>query len=73
MVKEFIVKFCMVQGGRSVNKDVPPYILAGENDLTYGGLNSVGLRRNGFTNEQITDLKKIYNYIYKSKYRHQQP
>ena len=61
-----IGKFCMVQGGRSVNKDVPPYVLAGEEDLSYGGLNSVGLRRNGFTNEQIADIKKIYNYIYKS-------
>ena len=60
-------KFCMIQGGRTLNKDIPPYILAGTEEVQYGGLNSIGLRRNGFSPEQIQHLKKIYNYIFESK------
>ena len=62
-----IGKFCMIQGGRTLNKDIPPYILAGTEEVQYGGLNSVGLRRNGFTSDQIQHIKKIYNYIFESK------
>lgn len=61
-----IGKFCMVQGQRKVTKDVPPFILAGTKDLCYIGLNSVGLRRNGFNAEQIAKIKSVYNYIYYS-------
>jgi len=61
-----IGKFCMIQGGRGVSKDVPHYILVGGGDVTFGGLNKIGLKRNGFSDQQITDIKKIYNYIYGS-------
>jgi len=61
-----IGKFCMVQGLRKVVKDVPPFVLAGNVDLSYVGLNSIGLRRNGFNAEQIAKIKNIYNYIYYS-------
>ncbi len=56
----------MIQGGSRVNKDVPPYVKAGRDPLAYTGINSIGLRRRGFTNEQIRDIQDIYRYIYLS-------
>jgi len=49
-----------------VNKDVPPYITAGHDPLRYEGLNSIGLRRRNFTNEQINHIKDIYDILYRS-------
>lgn len=51
-----------------VAQDVPPYILAGGSPLNYKGLNIVGLKRRGFSDEQIHRIKQTYNYIYNSKY-----
>lgn len=56
----------MIGGGFRVTKDVPPYILAGEHPLRYEGINLLGLRRRGFTNEQIKNIKEAYDLIYKS-------
>ena len=50
-------------GFRTV-KDVPPYITAGSVPLKYEGVNVIGLRRRGFTNEQITTIKNVYYEIY---------
>lgn len=61
-----IGKFCMIQGGRGIAKDVPHYILVGGGDVKFGGLNKIGLKRNGFSDQQINDIKTIYNYIYGS-------
>lgn len=47
-------------------QDVPPYILAGHEPLKYEGLNLIGLRRRGFTNDEIMRIKKIYELIYQS-------
>lgn len=47
-------------------KDVPPFILSGRFPLKYEGLNKVGLRRRGFTNESIETIKKAYDLIYNS-------
>ena len=60
-------KHCMVGGAFRVVKDVPPYVLAGEEPLRYAGLNSIGLRRRGFTPEQIENIKKAYHILYDSK------
>ena len=57
----------MIGGGLRVIKDVPPYILAGQEPLIFQGLNSIGLRRNGFSKESIDALEKVYTLIYKSK------
>ncbi|MEA3500372.1 MAG: acyl-ACP--UDP-N-acetylglucosamine O-acyltransferase [Candidatus Marinimicrobia bacterium] len=57
-----------IGGGYRVSKDVPPYILAAGEPLQYKGLNVVGLRRRGFSNEKIKELKNIYKVIYRSKY-----
>ena len=61
-----VVKEFMIQGGSRVNKDVPPYVKAGRDPLSYAGINSIGLRRRSFTNEQINDIQNIYRYVYLS-------
>ncbi len=54
----------MVQGGSRIPKDIPPYTLVGREPLVYCGINSVGLRRRAFTNEQINLIQNIYRIIY---------
>ena len=54
----------MIEGGSMVSKDVPPFIKAGRYPLAYEGLNSVGLRRNGFTNEKINEIQDIYRVLF---------
>ena len=54
----------MIQGLSKVTKDVPPYALAGRDPLKYMGINSVGLRRRGFSNETINQIQEIYRIIY---------
>jgi len=61
-----IGEHCMIGGLFRVPKDVPPYILAGGHPLRYEGLNSVGLKRRGFTPEQRNALKEAYRMIYQS-------
>lgn len=54
----------MISGGSLVGKDVPPYIKAGRNPLSYVGINSIGLRRRSYSNEKIREIQDIYRYIY---------
>ena len=54
----------MIQGGCKVTKDVPPYAMAGREPLKYTGINSVGLRRRGFSNEAINNIQELYRIIY---------
>jgi UDP-N-acetylglucosamine acyltransferase len=56
----------MIQGGSKINKDVPPFITAGRDPIAYCGVNSIGLRRRNFSNEQIRDIQEIYRYLYQS-------
>ena len=56
----------MVQGGSKIGKDVPPYAMAGREPLSFCGINIVGLRRRGFTLEQIDRIREIYKVIYNS-------
>ena len=56
----------MVQGGALVNKDIPPYVKAGREPIAYAGINSIGLRRRNFTNEQIREIQEISRYLYLS-------
>lgn len=56
----------MIQGGSRVGKDVPPYITAGREPLSYSGINSIGLSRRGFTKEQINRIQDIYRILYMS-------
>ncbi len=59
-----IGQHAMVAGGSLVRKDVPPFVKAAREPLAYGGVNSIGLRRRGFTNEMIGEIQEIYRYIY---------
>lgn len=63
-----IGKHVMIQGGTRLGKDIPPYIIAGRDPVAYAGINLVGLRRRGFTNEQINQIQEIYRLIYQSGY-----
>lgn len=59
-----ISKHVMIQGGSRVGKDIPPYTLIGREPIIYAGINIVGLRRRGFTNEQIFLIQDIYRTLY---------
>lgn len=56
----------MIQGVALVNKDIPPYVKAAREPIAYAGVNSIGLRRRGFTSEVIRDIQEIYRYLYLS-------
>ncbi|HNY91323.1 MAG: Acyl-(acyl-carrier-protein)--UDP-N-acetylglucosamine O-acyltransferase [bacterium ADurb.Bin431] len=58
---------CMIGGGFRVIQDVPPYILASEEPLRFAGLNSIGLRRRGFSSETLMLLKRVYRILYRSE------
>lgn len=56
----------MIQGGTRLGKDIPPYIIAGREPVCYSGVNLIGLRRHGFSNEKINEIQEIYRVIYQS-------
>ncbi|MBW7934134.1 MAG: acyl-ACP--UDP-N-acetylglucosamine O-acyltransferase [Gemmatimonadaceae bacterium] len=62
-----IGRYCFVGGMSRVNKDVPPYVKAVGNPIKLYGLNSIGLQRNGFTPETISELKKAYRLFFRSE------
>ncbi|HTB51199.1 MAG TPA: acyl-ACP--UDP-N-acetylglucosamine O-acyltransferase [Ferruginibacter sp.] len=59
-----IGQHAFVSGGSLVSKDVPPYIKAGRTPLSYAGVNSVGLKRRGFSLDRINQILDIYRVIY---------
>ena len=61
-----IGSYVMIQGGTPVNKDIPPYVMAARTPVSFVGLNIVGLRRRGFSNEQIAQIQEIYRYVFNS-------
>ncbi|MBW6490570.1 MAG: acyl-ACP--UDP-N-acetylglucosamine O-acyltransferase [Lentimicrobium sp.] len=54
----------MISGGSLVRKDVPPFTKAAREPLSYVGINSIGLRRRGFSPEKINEIQEIYRLIY---------
>jgi len=62
-----IGEHAFVGAGGFVSQDVPPFILAAGSPLEYNGINSVGLKRRGFSSEQRTEIKSIYNIFFRSK------
>ena len=54
----------MISGGSLVRKDVPPFTKAAREPLSYVGINSIGLRRRGFSAEKIREIQDIYRLIY---------
>jgi UDP-N-acetylglucosamine acyltransferase len=65
-IHQFVKIGChvMIAGGSLVRKDVPPYTKAAREPLSYTGINSIGLRRRGFTNDKINEIQEIYRQIY---------
>lgn len=61
-----------VTGGSLVRKDVPPYAKAAREPLSYVGINSIGLRRRGFSTEKIREIQSIYRILYQSNYNNSQ-
>ena len=47
-----------------VNKDIPPFVRAARHPTTYAGVNSIGLRRRGYTTEQINQILDVYRILY---------
>jgi len=56
----------MIQGGSRFGKDIPPYITAGREPISFFGINGTGLKRRGFSNKQITGIQEIYRILYQS-------
>lgn len=56
--------YVMVQGGSRTSQDIPPYVICGKEPIRFAGLNLVGLRRRGFSNETITNLREAYRLLY---------
>ncbi len=54
-----------IGGTSAISKDVPPYILAMGDPLSFGGLNKVGLSRRGFDSVMLSELKKAYKILYR--------
>ena len=59
-------KHVMLQGGSKVNKDIPPFVTAAREPISYAGVNSIGLRRRGFTDVQIQNIQDIYRMVFQS-------
>ncbi len=57
----------MIQGGALINKDIPPYVKAAREPISYVGVNSIGLHRRNFSNEAIREIQDIYRYLYLSR------
>jgi UDP-N-acetylglucosamine acyltransferase len=54
----------MLSGGSLVRKDVPPFTKAAREPLAYAGVNTIGLRRRGFTSEKIAEIQEIYRFMF---------
>ena len=67
-VHQFVRIGChaFIGGAYRVPQDVPPYILATDEPLSYGGVNSVGLRRRGFSEAARARIKQAYKLLYRS-------
>ncbi|MEN8187321.1 MAG: acyl-ACP--UDP-N-acetylglucosamine O-acyltransferase [Bacteroidota bacterium] len=59
-----IGRHAMISGGSLVRKDVPPYVKAAKEPLSYIGINSIGLRRRGFSSEKINEIQNIFRILF---------
>ncbi len=57
----------MISGGSLVRKDVPPFVKAAKEPLSYVGINSIGLRRREFKSKKIHEIQNIYRILYQRK------
>ncbi|MBC8343361.1 MAG: acyl-ACP--UDP-N-acetylglucosamine O-acyltransferase [Bacteroidetes bacterium] len=54
----------MISGGSLVRKDIPPFTKAAREPLSYVGINSIGLRRRGYSSKKINEIQDIYRILY---------
>ena len=64
-----IGSYVMIQGGAKLPMDVPPYVIVGKEPTRYCGLNLVGLRRRGYSNERIERIHNAYRLFYGQEMR----
>ena len=67
-----IGRHAFIAGGSLVRKDIPPFVKAAREPLSYVGINSVGLRRRGFESEKIREIQNIYRILYQKKFNNTQ-
>ncbi len=67
-----IGEHAFVGGGSLVRKDIPPFVKAAREPLSYAGVNSIGLRRRGLTSEQINHIQDIYRILFVKGYNTRQ-
>ena len=58
--------YCIIGGAPAVSKDIPPYVMAVGNRASVYRLNAVGIRRQGFSREEIDEIKRSYNIVFRS-------
>lgn len=58
--------YVMIQGGSRFSQDIPPFVIAGKEPIRFAGINLIGLRRRGFSNETIEQIHEAYRIIYNS-------
>jgi UDP-N-acetylglucosamine acyltransferase len=59
-----IGRHAFIGGASLVRKDVPPFIKSAREPMTFAGVNSVGLRRRGFTDDEVRTIEDVYRSIY---------
>lgn len=58
--------YCMIEGGAKVKRDIPPYLMIAGEPARFSGLNKIGLKRRGYTDEEIQILSDAYRTVYRS-------
>jgi UDP-N-acetylglucosamine acyltransferase len=56
----------MTQGGLLLGKDIPPFVKSAREPASFAGVNSIGLRRRGYKNEQIESIQNLYRLFFNS-------
>lgn len=59
-------RHAFISGGALVRKDVPPFVKGAREPLSYVGINSIGLRRRGYSTDKIREIQNIYRILYQS-------
>lgn len=69
MIHQFchIGSYVMIQGGALINKDIPPFVKAARHPISFAGLNVVGMKRHGFSNEEINQAQDVYHILFQSR------
>jgi len=67
-----IGEHCMISGGSLVRKDVPPFVKVAKEPLTFIGINAIGLKRKGFSEEKVIEIQNMYRIIFQESFNYTQ-